>query len=421
MERPAVAPAHVARAHVVVPAQPRAALGEAQHVAGALDVDPHAHGPRHAQVVHRGEVPDLGGAGRHAGAVVDAQARGGEVALTRSSGPPAPARPPRARPRLLGQRLEPGLHQAGGPGLERPPQDAGQQARAQEPREAGDEEGVSVRRDGHACCLAPRRRGGTATVERPRRGREPRDTPGGCVRSPPCPDPVRRHPPAPRGGSDSTPRPGGPRSSTAHVACSPSAGRLGVDGRDRPLRRVQRGLLHHYFGDKHDLYVAVVRDLLAQFGLDHRRVGGRPRRRRARNQLDEVVATYVDRWLGLVERHADSWFALLDADPAGRDPEVAGVVPRAEGAMVDGIVTAGSARWAPRCGRCSGPTAAACGGDPRMVAAGVARPLAGAGAPRHHAGRDGARRHAVGRGREASTGCAGSALSRSTLPCRSSG
>lgn len=103
---------------------------------------------------------------------------------------------------------------------------------------------------------------------------------------------------------------------------------------------VQRGLLHHHFGDKHDLYVAVVRDLLAQFGSIIDGSTGTAGAAERDMDLDEVVATYVDRWLGLVERHADSWFALLDADPADRDPEVAGVVRRAQGAMVDGIVTA---------------------------------------------------------------------------------
>lgn len=127
---------------------------------------------------------------------------------------------------------------------------------------------------------------------------------------------------------------------------------------------VRRGLLHHYFGGKHDLYVAVVRDLLVRFegivdpaddpahdpahdpaeegtGEIAGGVGEAP-------ALEQLVDIYVDRWLGLVEQQAEAWFALIDADSgAGPDagagdhvPEVAGLLRRARAAMVEGIATA---------------------------------------------------------------------------------
>lgn len=116
---------------------------------------------------------------------------------------------------------------------------------------------------------------------------------------------------------------------------------------------VRRGLLHHYFGNKHDLYVEVVRDLLARFGdlVDDAPAGGpvpqgrhQDTRRPAPDDdpaaFAELVGGYVDRWLDLVEQQATAWFALVDAESASRDPEIVALVQRAKGAMVDGVIAA---------------------------------------------------------------------------------
>lgn len=113
---------------------------------------------------------------------------------------------------------------------------------------------------------------------------------------------------------------------------------------------VRRGLLHHYFGGKHELYLAVVRDQLSRFGEivppEGAPTPGGDTTRRGDHagppapSLDDLVATYVDRWLDLVGQQAESWFALIDAESGHRDPEVVALVQRARGAMVDGIVAA---------------------------------------------------------------------------------
>lgn len=110
---------------------------------------------------------------------------------------------------------------------------------------------------------------------------------------------------------------------------------------------VRRGLLHHYFGNKHDLYVEVVRDLLARFGDLVDGADGTDADVAHRDLVDEdpaafhqLVGSYVDRWLGLVEQQAEAWFALVDAESASRDAQVVALVQRARGAMVEGVITA---------------------------------------------------------------------------------
>jgi AcrR family transcriptional regulator len=105
---------------------------------------------------------------------------------------------------------------------------------------------------------------------------------------------------------------------------------------------VRRGLLHHYFGNKHDLYVEVIRDLLLGFGalMDDADDGpgtgppdlGRP-------DLEPFVALQVRRWLDIVEANAAVWLALADVESPVRDPEVTALRERARGAMVEGVIT----------------------------------------------------------------------------------
>jgi AcrR family transcriptional regulator len=114
---------------------------------------------------------------------------------------------------------------------------------------------------------------------------------------------------------------------------------------------VRRGLLHHYFGNKHDLYVEVIRDLLQGFGelldesdgADADGAGGDAadlgRPDLGRPDLEPLVASQVRRWLDIVEANAAVWLALVDAEGVARDPEVVGLRERARGAMVEGVIT----------------------------------------------------------------------------------
>jgi len=106
---------------------------------------------------------------------------------------------------------------------------------------------------------------------------------------------------------------------------------------------VRRGLLHHYFGNKHDLYVEVIRDLLLGFGElmddDGDAGAGAVPPDLGRPDHEPFVALQVRRWLDLVEEHAAVWLALADVEGANRDPEVTALRERARGAMVEGVIT----------------------------------------------------------------------------------
>jgi AcrR family transcriptional regulator len=83
---------------------------------------------------------------------------------------------------------------------------------------------------------------------------------------------------------------------------------------------VARGLLHHYFGSKRDLYLEAVRSML---------------RYPAVPSEDEDLGTAIDRWLTMVQRNRAAWLAAL----AAHDPEVEAVVEDARSEAVERLVT----------------------------------------------------------------------------------
>ena len=93
---------------------------------------------------------------------------------------------------------------------------------------------------------------------------------------------------------------------------------------------VTRGLLHHYFGTKRDLYVAVVRsmvtppaDLLADLPEGER---------------DVVLHHAVDLYLDAVRANRETWLATVGAQGFGRDSEVEAVLEEAREATADRLI-----------------------------------------------------------------------------------
>jgi len=93
---------------------------------------------------------------------------------------------------------------------------------------------------------------------------------------------------------------------------------------------VTRGLVHHYFRNKRDLYVAVVREMFrgSDIPIPEYVHHATPEQR---------LAESVDSWLDMVSRNRTSWLMALDAG-LGRDPEIIEILDRVRERAVDNII-----------------------------------------------------------------------------------
>jgi AcrR family transcriptional regulator len=93
---------------------------------------------------------------------------------------------------------------------------------------------------------------------------------------------------------------------------------------------VTRGLVHHYFRNKRDLYVAVVREMFRGNDI--------PVPEYVQTATPEQrLAESVDNWLDMVERNRTTWLIALDAG-LGRDPEIIAILDRVRERAVDNII-----------------------------------------------------------------------------------
>jgi AcrR family transcriptional regulator len=91
---------------------------------------------------------------------------------------------------------------------------------------------------------------------------------------------------------------------------------------------VTRGLVHHYFGTKRELYLAVVADLAASLpAIVRTDVAELP--------VEEMVEANVTSWLDAIDRDRELWLALLGVEVVGRDPEIETIMSEARDAAID--------------------------------------------------------------------------------------
>ncbi len=96
---------------------------------------------------------------------------------------------------------------------------------------------------------------------------------------------------------------------------------------------VARGLLHHYFGSKRDLYLEVVRTLV--------RVPTNPVPLEAPGRgIEVVIDEGVSRWLTMLERNSGMWLAAIGGRGFGRDPEVEEILEEAREQAADRLIEA---------------------------------------------------------------------------------
>jgi len=94
---------------------------------------------------------------------------------------------------------------------------------------------------------------------------------------------------------------------------------------------VARGLLHHYFGTKRELYLEVVRTLM--------RMPSNPvPQQNSGRGIEIVIEDSVERWLELLERNRGTWLAAIGAQGLGRDPEVEAILNGAREAAADRLI-----------------------------------------------------------------------------------
>lgn len=96
---------------------------------------------------------------------------------------------------------------------------------------------------------------------------------------------------------------------------------------------VARGLLHHYFGTKRELYLEVVRSLV--------RMPSNPVPLTAPGRgLGIVITDSVERWLTMLERNRGTWLAAIASRGLGRDPEVEEILDEAREQAADRLIEA---------------------------------------------------------------------------------
>lgn len=96
---------------------------------------------------------------------------------------------------------------------------------------------------------------------------------------------------------------------------------------------VARGLIHHYFGTKRDLYLEAVRSMVSMplqpvpTELDGR-------------EPEQLLAEGVDRWLEMLSRNRETWIAARGAQGFGRDADVERILEDARENAVDEVIAA---------------------------------------------------------------------------------
>jgi AcrR family transcriptional regulator len=97
---------------------------------------------------------------------------------------------------------------------------------------------------------------------------------------------------------------------------------------------VARGLINHYFGNKRELYLEVMRQLVMIAPLTPDQV--------PQGSVEVRAAAVVDHFLDLISRHGRTWLAAVGAEGVGATPRWSRSWPR----PTTGPRTGWSRRWA---------------------------------------------------------------------------
>nr|WP_232541597.1 TetR/AcrR family transcriptional regulator [Nocardia bovistercoris] len=90
---------------------------------------------------------------------------------------------------------------------------------------------------------------------------------------------------------------------------------------------VARGLINHYFGNKRDLYLAVVRRMVTLPRIDDMVVPEGDHRARVHASVDWLLDTIVE--------HGNTWVKVTSLEGVGDDPEVQQILDQADDAAAE--------------------------------------------------------------------------------------
>jgi AcrR family transcriptional regulator len=93
---------------------------------------------------------------------------------------------------------------------------------------------------------------------------------------------------------------------------------------------VARGLLHHYFGSKHELFLEAAREMLRVPTLPLPAADDLPG--------EELWERSVDGWLDLMDANREMWLNAVRAGETGHDPALRGIMDEASEAVVERVL-----------------------------------------------------------------------------------
>lgn len=95
---------------------------------------------------------------------------------------------------------------------------------------------------------------------------------------------------------------------------------------------VGRPLIHHYFGTKRELYLAVVQRLSY---VPTVAVAAIPQ-----GSLEERVDASIDRWLDVAWRHRNMWVSTITTEGPGNDPDIREILEQADSIATNRMIQA---------------------------------------------------------------------------------
>ncbi len=93
---------------------------------------------------------------------------------------------------------------------------------------------------------------------------------------------------------------------------------------------VARGLINHYFGNKRDLYLEVIRVMVTLPPPDHLDIPSGSLAQRA----DAFIAWFLD----AVEQHGRTWLVAVAGEGLATDPDVQRILKEADDRAADGLI-----------------------------------------------------------------------------------